>query len=91
MMETKCLTSIHIETQMFLKTLRYFYIWSITLCVRIVTITTALEFFALGEMAVKNPGDDDILEQASQFPDMNLKISWKKPCRLPMHTSAAWR
>jgi len=39
-----------------------------------VTITTALEFFALGEMAVKNLGDDDILEQASQFPDMNLKI-----------------
>jgi len=40
-----------------------------------VTITTALEFFALGEMAVKNQGDDEILKQASQVPDMDLKIS----------------
>ena len=30
-------------------------------------LSKALEFFALGEMAVKNLGDDDILEQASQF------------------------
>jgi len=30
-------------------------------------LSKALEFFTLGEMAVKNLGDDDILEQASQF------------------------